>query len=68
MSSPESLLRVLRRQHAYIASLVFGVAVSVGQERDNAVADLLHYIALHEAALPRRSHMLQLFVLRLGAR
>jgi hypothetical protein len=50
MSSPESLLRVLRRQHAYIASLVFGVTVSVGQERDNAVADLLHYIALHEAA------------------
>ena len=50
MASPESLLRVLRRQHAYIASLVFGVTVSSGKERQHAVADLLHYIALHESA------------------
>ena len=50
MSSPESLLRVLRRQHAYIASLVFGVTVSSGEERKRAVADLLHYVALHESA------------------
>ena len=50
MSSPESLLRVLRRQHAHIGSLVFAVTVSSGQERKNAVADLLHYVALHESA------------------
>ncbi|HEX6054854.1 MAG TPA: hemerythrin domain-containing protein [Intrasporangium sp.] len=50
MPSPESLLRVLRRQHAYIASLVFSVTVSSGQERENAMADLLHYVALHESA------------------
>lgn len=50
MSSSESLLRVLRRQHSYIASLVFGVTVSSGQQRENAMVDLLHYIALHESA------------------
>lgn len=50
MSSPESLLRVLRRQHAHIASLVFRVTDSSGSERGAAVADLLHYVALHESA------------------
>ncbi|GAA6527656.1 hemerythrin domain-containing protein [Intrasporangium sp. DVR] len=50
MSPPQSLLRVLQRQHAHIASLTSRVMESVGRERQGAVTDLLQYVALHESA------------------
>lgn len=50
MSAPQSLLRVLRRQHARIATLVSRVTETEGPARRAAVTDLLHYVALHESA------------------
>ncbi|MDV3220275.1 hemerythrin domain-containing protein [Intrasporangium sp.] len=50
MSAPQHLLRVLRRQHARIASLLSRVTETEGSARRAAVAELLHYVALHESA------------------
>lgn len=50
MTPPQTLLEVLRRQHARISALLRRVMHVDGGERREAVTDLLRYLALHESA------------------
>lgn len=50
MQPPHALLGVLHRQHARIAELLSRAHEASGAERSEAVAELFHYLALHESA------------------
>lgn len=50
MTPPQSLLSVLRRQHAHIEAMTSRVLDVEGPARREAVVDLLRYLALHESA------------------